>query len=138
MAFLQVNVNHSPAAQDLALVAAGKVDASVIVITEPYLFNGRLPSTPSWQRVFTQRAAILMKKDIRFAEITVDSDSVVAVEIGGVLIVACYLSPNEEPNRSLNVVHGLLCRGRKVVLTGDFNCRISRFFTGRLRERSII
>lgn len=88
-----------------------------------------------WQRVYVRRAAILVKKDIPFKTIPVDSDSVVAMEIGGVLVIACYLSPKVDPDRDLTVVHNLLCRSHKMVLAGDFNCRTVGLYAGRLRGR---
>ena len=135
MAVLQINVNHSPQVQDLAVETALRVNAQVIILSEPYLFNGRLPSTPGWSRVTARRAAILIKDGLKHFVISGGNDSVVAVEIQRTMVISAYLSPNEDPSVGLDVIQSLLNRGRRVILAGDFNCRTPRTSHQTLRPR---
>lgn len=136
MAVLQININHSLPALDLALATAGRLEARIVVISEPYLFNGTaFPSTPGWQRVFCHGAAILIENSLPFTRVEVNSHNTVAVDIGDVRLIGTYLSPNVDPEDEFVTLHNLLLTNRRVVLAGDFNCHHPDLYFGTFRRR---
>lgn len=138
MAILQINVNHSGPAQDLALDMACKVDARLVIISEPYLIHGRMPSTTRWQRVYTTYSAILVEGEMKFTQMNVSSDCIVAIEVGGVLVIGVYLSPNSGPEDALTTLHNLLIPVRHMVVAGDFNCRHPDYMDWEMRRRDLL
>lgn len=135
MAVLQINVNHSPQVQDLAVETARRVNTQVIILSEPYLFNGHLPSTPGWSRVTARSAAILIMDGLKHFVISGGNDSVVAVEIQRTMVISAYLSPNEDPSDGFDVIQSLMNRACRVILAGDFNCRTPWTSSRALRPR---
>lgn len=128
-------MNHSSPAQDLALDTAIKSDARLIVINKSYLLHSRMPSTPGWQRVNTSTTAILIEDGLKFTQVDVSSGNTIAVEVGGVLLVGTYLSPNIDPRNKFLILHNLLLQEHRIILLGDFNCQHTDLTNRGLRER---
>lgn len=135
IAILQINVRHSPLTQFLALKTAREMNAKLILISEPYLFRGKLALTVGWRQISASRAAILIDENLSYTEITLDSNNTVAIELENVLIVSTYHSPTKVVDDGFLTLQKLVAGATRVILAGDFNCRHPAFTSRKLRKR---
>lgn len=124
--FIQANLNHCSAAQDLLLQDVLEENIHVAFISEPL----SVPDSPAWIADKTKKAAIwwnctrcelpcvLVKR----------SDGFVIVRMGDIILVSCYITPNcawrayveylERIRDTLEEFSGL-----RILIGGDFNAR---------------
>lgn len=69
-------------------------------------------------------AGILVKQNLNYTVVQTPSPNLVAIKMRNVIIVCAYLSPNREVDMELHNLQNLLVGNNKVLLAGDFNCRI--------------
>lgn len=98
---LQTNVNHSRPAQDLALVTAENLNAKLIIISEPYLFNGNLPSIPGWSQFSVRNVALLVRDGVCATQTELHSDDLVMITIEDTTFIGVYLLPNNDISAAL-------------------------------------
>ncbi|XP_020298376.1 uncharacterized protein LOC109862677 [Pseudomyrmex gracilis] len=90
---LQINVNRSSPAQDLAIQAMREREVALMAISEPW----RIPDSPLWAADLDGVAAVTWlprcgSRQIR--EIIERGHGFVAVRWGNVAVFSCYFSPN--------------------------------------------
>ena len=91
---LQINVNHSYPAQQLATVMADQSNAKIILITEPHNYSGSI-SIDGWNVVISGRAAIFLKDDVIFDTVDTKKQDAAGVRIDNTYIFSVYFSPNQ-------------------------------------------
>lgn len=122
---LQFNMNHSGGAQDLALQVIDEDQNDLGCFSEPW----RIPVNSAWFGSVSGRAAIYCNtSDIgRKCRLVTALDDWVAVSVGNIYIISCYLSPNESIssfNLTLEKISGFIkSKSDRVLLCGDFNAR---------------
>jgi len=125
--FLQINLNHSPGAQDLALQYMTEKNCGIGCFTELW----RIPKrNANWLSSDGKRATIFCSSvELRKrCKAVASSGDWVAMAFGDIFIISCYLSPNEGINRFKRTLEELKNfignRSSKVLLCGDFNARL--------------
>lgn len=125
--FIQVNLNHCKAAQDLLRQHVVEQGVEVVLITDPYSVP---EGSTSWLTSSgTQRAAIwLVGSGVTAAEVHRDPEFMSA-RLNGIQTFSCYASPNksmaefEDFLQRLEVKVRAVEPGVPVLITGDFNAR---------------
>ncbi len=135
--FLLCNCNHSSPSQDLVRKVALEEDIDFVCITEPSLNKDLKMSAPGWNKVVAETAAILIKREIKYQQLNLESKNTVAIKINEVILICTYLSPNKPINEELQCTRNILNLGKRIILTGDFNCRLRHLCTLKLRRRDI-
>lgn len=130
-------MNHSGPAQDLALLTVNKLKAGVIILSEPYLLQGRMLSAPGWQRIYPSNSAILLEDGMSYSRINDNSSNTLAVELGRVLVVGTCLSLKSDPSDQFLVLHNLLLHGSCTLLAADFNCWYPGFSSRPIWNRDL-
>lgn len=124
--FLQFNTNHSPGAQDLALQFIQERCIDMGCFSEPYYV---LDCDTNWFTSDSKRAAIFcnnaaLRKDIQFVA---SSGDWVSVRYKNIVIISCYLSPNEGMTKfkhSLKSMKDIIKKNpERILICGDFNAR---------------
>lgn len=132
---LQINTNHCLEAVSLAVKNAQNFQAVVIAVTEPYRFRGKMMSAAPFDCIHTVNAALLVRRDVKFKKLPVQSPDIVAIEVGDVCLCSVYMSPNREVSQTCDTLEFILQGHRKVVVMGDLNCRLAGYTEGRMRPR---
>lgn len=126
--FIQANINHSRAAQDLLLQDVLQEDVRVALVSEPYL----VPDSAAWVADLSKTAAIWW--DCARCELPCvllkRGNGFVAVKMGDTIIVSCYISPNcswREYTEFLKNLGDAIQEfaNSKLLVGGDFNARSS-------------
>jgi len=125
--FIQVNLNHCKAAQDLLRQHVAEQCVEVAVITDPHSIPER---SSSWlSSAGTKRAVIwLSGREVTAAELYRDPEFVSA-RLNGVQTFSCYASPNKSRADFEDLLQRLENKVRAVepgvpiLITGDFNAR---------------
>jgi hypothetical protein len=136
ISILQINVNHSHPAQDLALATANCLKADIICLTEPYKRHDRVTSTPGWTCFSQGSAAILIRHCVQHRPI-VGLENVAAIRIGRVCINSAYVSHNQWIGPTIDAIEGMIEGEESCIITGDFNTRWPEFTQKKLLERDI-
>ncbi|KAK7602957.1 hypothetical protein V9T40_006931 [Parthenolecanium corni] len=92
-------------------------------------------STSPFEAVHSESAAFLVRRDVKYSRIPLQSPNVVAIEIGDICLCSVYLSPNQDVDQTCEVLDQLLLTKRKVLAMGDLNCRLSGYTNLRQRPR---
>ncbi|XP_041986935.1 uncharacterized protein LOC121738767 [Aricia agestis] len=127
LGFLQANVNHSAAAQDLLLQSMAEWLVDVVVVAEPYF----VPHLPHWAGDTDGSVAVVSRQGVGPPLIPkMRGPGYVAVVRGEIAIVGVYFSPNQNLaalERFLDVLVPLISRLTPfpVVVAGDFNAKSS-------------
>uniref|UniRef100_A0A2M4ADW9 Putative waldo-6 aae n=1 Tax=Anopheles triannulatus TaxID=58253 RepID=A0A2M4ADW9_9DIPT len=124
MEFIQVNLNHCEAAQQLLKQTAVEVKCDVALISEPY----RVPDTSnnnSWASDSWKKAAIWVTGKHAIDEVVSSShEGFVIAKISGIFVCSCYAPPSWGPERfqkMLDNLTGELAGRKPLVIGGDFN-----------------
>lgn len=124
--FIQFNANHSSGAQDLALQYMAENEIDFGLFSEPWYIP---ENNANWFRSSCRRAAIFCNKveTRKRCRMVASHEGWSGVEFGDLLIVSCYLSPNEgmaSLQRALKELGDFVNnRYNKVLICGDFNAR---------------
>lgn len=110
------------------MTAEGR-QAGVIIITEPYLMQGMIPSTLGWSRIIKQNFAILVNNNTTKHEniVPLQSEDLAGVVLAEFTVIGVYLSPNKVVSSTLEVLSVVATNTQRIVLVGDFNCRYADF-----------
>ena len=124
--FLQGNVNHCAAAQDLLIQTMAQWSINVTVVAEPYF----VPSRDDWASDRDNTVAVALRAAIGspMLEQVVRGRGYVASLVGDVVVIGVYFSPNRalsEFERFLVDVGALIgrCHPRPVLVAGDLNAK---------------
>lgn len=123
---MQINMNHSSGAQELALHQISELNVDIGCFSEPW----RVPEQNSnWFYSTGRRSAIFCNSSNvrKKCSGVASSEDWVAVEMGDIIIISCYLSPNEgikRYNAILKEIGNFIAnRGNKILVCGDFNAK---------------
>ncbi len=128
------NTNRSGPSQDVVVRLAEKLRMDVVMITEPSIGRFGSVSAPGWEKIASRTAAILAK-EIKFKIIDLQSENTVAIDSNGVIIACTYLSPNKPFSSEIRDVCKLINSTQKLIIAGDFNCRLKGISSLPARER---
>lgn len=123
--FLQANLNHCAAAQDLLLQSMAQWKIDLAVACEPYY----IPSRGNWMGDLDGSVAILTGPGVAPPLLMLESGSgYVAAEWGEYIVVGTYFSPNRgltEFETFLDTVRTVIERqvSRPIILLGDLNAK---------------
>lgn len=121
MRFLQINLNHCEAAQDLLYQEVKELDIDVAIIAEPY----RVPANGAWISDKQKWSAIFICGSYPIQEVITNSESgVVAAKINGINIFSCYAPPRLTTPNYLSMLEKMAdnTRGKHpIIIAGDFN-----------------
>lgn len=135
---LQINTGRSRASVDVALVLADQRGIDVLCITEPpQLRNGVITGTPGWCQITNDNASILYRNSATNASPVnlAQSKFTVGINVGDLLISSTYAPPNQITDTPFGEIRRIASQKRKMLITGDFNCR-TRWTTGLpMRQR---
>lgn len=122
---IQINLNRSRGALDLAIEQANRTKHNIICITEPpRLHNGKLLGISGWEQVSNENAAVLYRKSITNIEpVTLEDEYTVAIKLGSIVLVSTYAPPNTLTDLPFNGIGKIVRKHSKVIITGDMNCR---------------
>lgn len=134
---LQINTNHFLEAVSLAVKTALNFRAVVIAIPEPYLFCGKMLSASPFECVYVENAALLVQRDVKFKRLQLESTDIAGIQIGEVLLLLVYMSPNQSVNGTCNKLEKILKIHKKVIVMGVLNCRLQGFTTRRQHPRDL-
>lgn len=121
---IQVNLNHTWAAQDLLMQTMAEQDIELAIISEPY----GVPNHPKWIGDTGGRAAIAWQGgNGRFKRLK-SGRGFAAAMWRGVRVVSCYVSPNRSIasfERFLNGLEAYMGQDgvRPTLVAGDFNAK---------------
>ena len=120
--FLQLNLNHCIAAQDLLQQTARERHIDVAILSEPHHCMTSCPRT--WVTDSSGKAALWIcgSPTNVFANIKA-FNGFVRARYGNLWIYSCYLAPSMQLNEFTSALEELAedARGRKVIIAGDFN-----------------
>ena len=124
--FLQGNINHCAAAQDLLIQSMAQWSIDVAVVAEPYF----VPPRDDWASDRDNTVAIILRAStgLPMFEQVVRGRGCVASLVADVAVVGVYFSPNRslsEFERYLDDVGALIgqCHPRPVLVAGDLNAK---------------
>lgn len=125
MKILQINLNRSRSAHDLALVTAKELNTDILIISEPN--RKAINEKRGWISDDETDAAIKVLN----AELIIEEQGkglgFSYISMPDLIIYSCYMSPNrdiEEFEETLNQIEQQLRRNRKkTIIAGDFNAK---------------
>lgn len=121
--FLQINLNHCRAAQDLLMQVIAENNIQMAIISEPCW----IPRNKNWVSNNTNRAALFRGRNCPdMINIRRGTGFVTAV-VGGVTVCSCYSSPNSgtrEFEDWLESMTTALGRTGNAIVSGDFNAKL--------------
>lgn len=125
MRFLQSNLNHCRAAQDILCQALVEKRTDIAIISEPYAKS--ISGNVRWILDRSGRAALgVMNDKFTVSEIEKE-DGFVAAKVNGVTVYSCYASPNSPITSFRAVLDKLEQSARQkqgdIIIAGDFNAR---------------
>lgn len=137
MKFLQINMQRSRAAQDLALQTARERGIDVLFFSEQYK---KPDPSNSWFQDASARAGILVCNPAMTVSKFLEADmGFVWVEIADLRLYSCYFSPNDPFPIFADQVDALESSIRQsnldAIITGDFNAKSPEWGETRLDKR---
>lgn len=130
---VQVNLNHTAAAQDLLLQAMAEEKWDLAIISEPY----RVPEHPHWAGDTEGLAAVVWAGSENSPPIQVlERDrGYVMVKWGSTVIASCYASPNKSTEAFERYLDGLELAVRRnmgppTIVAGDLNAKARAWGSG--------
>lgn len=121
--FLQANINHSGAAQDLLLREAAQMDIDVLIVSEQHR-NGK---SNTWIPDISSRAAVYTISRRVDMQDTGKGNGFAMARVSGIRVYACYYSPNAtivDFLRELSELEDSITREHgEVLVAGDFNAK---------------
>lgn len=123
--FLQTNLNHCRAAQDLLCQALVEKSTDVAIISEPYARS--ILGDTRWILDRSERAALGVMNDTFTVGEVEREDGFVAAKVNGVTVYSCYASPNSSIANFRTLLDKLEQSVRRkqgdIIIAGDFNAR---------------
>lgn len=123
MRILQVNVNRSYEAHDMAFLTAERIDADIIIASEP---NARIISKGGWVADNRKNVAVYFRN----RKIEVDEvkgfDGFIHIKVQTVNIYGIYSSPNIDIlqyERDIDTLMRKVSKEKVIVVLGDFNAK---------------
>ena len=120
---LQINVNRSVQAMDLARATAAQLNADVLAITEPNVASARRAANSITD--LEEDTTIIVLSNLQICK-KGTGNGYVYIQLNDLTIVSLYASPNEPTinlERILDEVSAVTHRARQCVVTGDFNAK---------------
>lgn len=138
--FLQINLNHCRAAQDLMLQTIRSRNIGICIIAEPHA----IPNNPCWAASQDGKAAILWNENgVPHAGILHRRDEhSVTVRWPSFSVTACYISPNAESEEFDTLIDELdditNSRDTEYIIGGDFNSKAHIWGSNTTNDRGEI
>jgi len=125
MRFLQTNLNHCRAAQDLLCQAMVEKKTDVAIISEPYARS--ILGNTRWSLDRSGRAALGVINDTFTVSAFEQEDGYIAAKVNGVTVYSCYASPNS-PIANFRALldkleQSVRLKDGHIIIAGDFNAR---------------
>lgn len=135
MRFLQCNLNTSKGAQDLLAQQLLELQIDICAVSEP----NYIPVSQQCYGSLDGRSAIYWCSDRIRSPCTkvIQRDKFVAITIGDVSVISCYVSPNtvrgEFSNFLIELRDAVRSFGSRVIVCGDFNSK-SKLWGSRMTD----
>ncbi|XP_072751966.1 uncharacterized protein [Anoplolepis gracilipes] len=136
MRLLQCNINVNRGAQDLLNQHLMELRIGLCAVSKP----AYIPDLPDWYSSVDRRSAIVFCSggSRSYCRLAVRKDKFVAVMMGDIAVVSCYMSPNTTRDEFIAFLSELKdavrALGDRVLVCGDFNAK-SAMWGARLTDR---
>ncbi|XP_068158505.1 uncharacterized protein [Drosophila tropicalis] len=136
--FLQLNLNHCIAAQDLLQQTVRELSADIALLSEPY----RVGESGRWAKAACGKAAIwCCGSNVLVMQDVLSADGFVRARIGRNWVYSCYLAPSLSLERFGSILDSISndARGRQgLIIGGDFNAWATEWGSTRTDARGRI
>ncbi|XP_068143466.1 uncharacterized protein [Drosophila tropicalis] len=136
--FLQLNLNHCIAAQDLLQQTVRELSANIALLSEPY----RVGESGRWAKAACGKAAIwCCGSNVLVMQDVLSADGFVRARIGRNWVYSCYLAPSLSLERFGSILDSISndARGRQgLIIGGDFNAWATEWGSTRTDARGRI
>ena len=119
MKFIQLNLNHCEAAQDILMQTLNEYRIHIAIISEQYT-----PRTQNWIADSSNKAAIWISSMLAPQEVMTTEVGYVRMKVNGINIYSCYMPPSWSLDQFKTILDRLVedARDRNpLIIAGDFN-----------------
>lgn len=135
MKFIQININHCAAAQDLLTQTISELKIDIAIISEQY----KDLEKNVWEKDLSGRAAVWACGTLAIEEgMKHPREGFSRIKIGGIYVYSCYISPNIGLPEFKGIIENLVydaSRHNPIIIGGDFNASATDWGCQRTNNR---